>query len=92
MSSRPIDPRYSTSRWRNMRAYIRARDGGVCRIRLEGCTGLASAVDHIASPVEGGEFFDPDNLRAACHYCNSVLGGRLGHARSRTRNRPSRQW
>lgn len=50
----------------------------LCQIRLPGCTGKSEVADHITPAAEGGRF-EPNNLRGACHFCNSVLGGRLAH-------------
>ena len=49
---------------------------------------MATSVDHIDPVVEGGEFYDPANLRAACKGCNSRLGTRVATAR-RARYRTS---
>jgi 5-methylcytosine-specific restriction endonuclease McrA len=52
--------------WKRLRASILDRDGGVCQIRLPGCTGLATEVDHIRP----GDDHSESNLRAACQSCN----------------------
>lgn len=58
-------------RWpAGLRDSIFARDGHRCQIRGPRCTGTAEDVDHIISPLDGGEWFDPTNLRAACPTCN----------------------
>lgn len=71
----------STSRWRNstrsqqlpsgwhskIRPRILKRDGHACQIRLPGCTGTATEVDHIRDPLD----HDPANLQAACTHCNA---------------------
>jgi 5-methylcytosine-specific restriction endonuclease McrA len=76
------DPRYSTSAWQRLRWAILDRDRGACQIREAGCTHGATAVDHIVSPLEGGDFYDPANLRATCRSCNSRRGARLAAARA----------
>ena len=58
-------------RWpAGLRQAIFDRDGHRCQIRLAGCTGAAEHVDHITPAFLGGAWFDPDNLRAACKFCN----------------------
>jgi 5-methylcytosine-specific restriction endonuclease McrA len=53
--------------WRAIRQRVLDRDGGVCQIRLDGCTGWATEVDHIVPGDDHGEH----NLRAACQSCNA---------------------
>src|SRR5215470_11844251 len=70
------DPRYSSAQWKRLRKYIRNRDGNVCQIKLPGCKGVATSVDHIREPgpPELGLdylFFDQSNCRAACRSCNT---------------------
>ena len=48
-------------------------DGAECALQLPGCEGLAAGVDHIIPAAEGGAYA-LDNLRPACHRCNSVRG------------------
>lgn len=48
-----------------------------CSIQLPGCEGLAVRMDHIVPAAEGGSN-DPSNLRPACDFCNSSLGGKTG--------------
>lgn len=92
------DPRYRTQAWRKLRRSILARDRHQCQLRLDGCTGdarpIGGHVDHIVSPIDGGAFFDPSNLRASCPSCNCREGGRLGASRRRLANypAPSRAW
>jgi 5-methylcytosine-specific restriction endonuclease McrA len=38
------------------------------------CTRFATTVDHIIPIADGGDMYDPTNLRAACHRCNSAGG------------------
>ena len=57
-------------------------DGGRCRLRLVGCTGVATTADHILPRSRGGSA-DPSNLRASCGHCNSVRGD--GHADTQAR-------
>ena len=67
------------------------RDRGLCQVRERGCGQVATAVDHIISPIEGGSFWDPANLRASCRHCNSLRGARWLRARqARYRNSEAR--
>ena len=75
------DPRLHTGQWRALRVAVLNRDRWQCQIRLDGCTTQATSVDHIVEPLEGGAFWSPENLRAACRTCNSRRGGRLAAAR-----------
>lgn len=61
---------YDDPRWRALRSGILARDGYRCQIRGPKCKHRATHVDHIISVSDGGEPFDPNNLRAACASCN----------------------
>lgn len=91
------DPRYKTRRWQETRRFVLIRDGELCQMRGPGCTVHAPLAgghaNHIVSPEDGGEFFDPGNLEAACRHCNTADGARRGNAkRARTTYRPSREW
>lgn len=72
-----------------VRLAVLERDGYECRLRLPGCLGRATEVDHIVPRAAGGPVFDLDNLRAACRSCNTrrrtpwVRGAEAG---------PSREW
>jgi 5-methylcytosine-specific restriction endonuclease McrA len=68
-----IDPRLNTQAWQRLRAWVLARDGGMCQIRGPKCKRYATDADHIVSRAEGGDMWDPRNLRASCKPCN---GGR----------------
>ena len=69
------DPRYSSAAWKRLRKAVRQRDGNVCQIRLPGCKGIATQVDHVVEPgpphlKRDAQFFDANNLQAACRSCN----------------------
>ena len=68
------DPRLTSGAWRSLRALILEQDGYACQIRGPKCKGMATEVDHIVSPLEGGSFWDPNNLRSSCKRCNVVSG------------------
>jgi 5-methylcytosine-specific restriction enzyme A len=71
--------------WRKVRRVILDRDQYRCAIRMEGCTGTATQVDHIHPLAFGGAPYDPENLRASCASCNSGRSNKL-------RRKPSRGW
>ena len=68
-------------RWRVMRLAVLQRDGHQCQMRLPGCTTHATTVDHIVRLMDGGDMYNPTNLRAACAHCNASDGGRAARAR-----------
>lgn len=60
------------------------RDDHTCRIRLPGCIGRATEVDHIAA----GDNHDDANLQAACEPCHRRKSAQEGvTARRRHRQR-----
>jgi len=63
---------YDHPAWRTVRKAVLERDSYTCRIATPGiCLGHATDVDHIVTLANGGQPYDPDNLRAACHPCNA---------------------
>ena len=66
-----------------MRLRILERD----RYRCHWCGQPANTVDHLKPRCEGGARYDPRNLVAACHRCNTSRGGRLGR-QHQLANRP----
>jgi len=76
----------STRKWRKIRAYVLARDGYRCQLRLPGCTITASEAHHTVAREVAGD--DPDKLVAACPGCNKRAGDPRAHdpdPRPRTR-------
>jgi hypothetical protein len=62
----------STRAWRRVRAFVLARDGHRCRIRLEGvCVGVATHAHHTRGKAYGD---DPRFIVAACAPCNLKKG------------------
>lgn len=62
------DPRYGLMRWRRLAKRVLVRDLHVCRV-VAGCPKRATVADHIVPAtleMPDWQFFDPDNLRAAC--------------------------
>ena len=76
------DRRLWTGAYRHVRRWVLDRDGGVCQIRGAKCTHWATEVDHIRARADGGDCYDPANLRAACRACN---GGRAADRTNRLR-------
>lgn len=66
----------SSRRWRKLRAVILQRDGYTCKVPRNGrpCGAHATHVDHIVPRADGGDMWDPSNLRAACAPCNLSRG------------------
>ena len=61
------------------RKAVLVRDCYTCQIGGEGCTVVATTVDHIHPKAWGGTE-DPSNLRAACWNCNQRKGTRVAVA------------
>jgi 5-methylcytosine-specific restriction protein A len=61
---------YQDPRWRKVRRLVLERDGHQCQLRLDGCTGKATQVDHTIDLGDGGAPYDPANLASACKPCN----------------------
>jgi 5-methylcytosine-specific restriction protein A len=78
--------------WRRIRADVLRRDNHQCRLRLSGCTGEATTVDHII-PRSRAPWLahNRDNLIAACGHCNSSKGAKLNMTQPQP-TRTSRQW
>jgi len=76
-----------TSRYRKLVPIVLQRDGYRCQMRDPACCiGIATTADHII-PRQLGGLDTLDNLRAACHPCNSRAGAKLGHRLSIARSR-----
>ena len=72
-----MDARYKTRRWKNLRRRIIQRDGNICS--SPGCTTdmtipYTTVVDHIISPLDGGDFWNSDNLQVLCWHHNIAKG------------------
>ena len=72
-------PQYSGP-WQRIRKTILQRDLHTCQIQSPNCTQHATQVDHIVPVHQGGAWYDPTNLRAACANCNNQ------------RNQPNNRW
>lgn len=62
---------FSSPRWQRLRLKILERDGYRCQVRGPKCTAKATQADHIIPVADGGSMWDPENLRAACQWCNT---------------------
>jgi 5-methylcytosine-specific restriction endonuclease McrA len=69
---------YRSAEYQRNRAIVLARDP-LCRLRLPGCTGRSTTVDHVISVARGGGN-SVDNLVGACAHCNQTRGGAEGRA------------
>ena len=63
--------------WRKARLKCLQRCQWRCEIRLAGCQGAASQVDHI-TPVSQGGTHDQSNLRGACKSCHAKVTAQQG--------------
>jgi 5-methylcytosine-specific restriction endonuclease McrA len=79
------DPRYGSPEWKRIRRWVIDRDNNRCQMAGPNCNGWATTADHIVSPLDGGAFLDPVNLRAACKPCNSRGGALRAQAGGRRR-------
>lgn len=67
---------YGSQEWKKLRAFVRERDGGVCRR----CGAPQSwRVDHIIPRAEGGSDH-PSNLQLLCDNCDAVKHREKGFA------------
>lgn len=61
--------------WDRVKRAVIDRDGGVCQLRLAGCTAIATTANHIVPRSKGGPT-TAENLEASCAHCNASLGDR----------------
>jgi 5-methylcytosine-specific restriction endonuclease McrA len=62
----------STAAWRRTRAYVLARDGYRCQLKLDGCTTVANHAHHTQDRALVGD--NPAHLVASCERCNLKAG------------------
>jgi 5-methylcytosine-specific restriction protein A len=79
------DPRLNTQAYRRLRVYILERDRHACQIRGPKCTHAATEVDHVVARADGGDVYDPTNMRAACRPCNGWRAAQRTNAKRRNR-------
>ena len=77
------DPRLWSGAYRQVRRWVLDRDRHLCQIHGPKCTRYATEVDHIIARADGGEVFDPRNMRAACRMCNGYLSAKRTNSRPR---------
>ena len=75
------DPAYGRAAWKRARLTCLRRAKWRCEIRLDGCIGAASEVDHTDGLVN-----DPGHkrLRAACKPCHATVTAQQGNDAKRT--------
>lgn len=80
-AAKSADHGLATSHWQHVRRACLSRAGGVCEIRLAGCTRRATTV-HLDPRLGGNHRVARlEDCRAACHRCH----GRVDGPRSRRR-------
>lgn len=74
------DPRYNTPAWKRARAAALKRADRRCELRLDGCQGTATEVDHVL-----GLDNDPGHttLRAVCGRCHRKRTSEQGNSARR---------
>lgn len=70
--------------WKKVRRQVLERDNHLCQIGSAGCTRNATEVDHVLPVSMGGAWYDSDNLRASCRWCNLQRNRKTTAAPSRT--------
>ena len=83
---------YDRKAWKVVRRIALERARYQCEIRLPGCEGKATAVDHIVALRDGGAPFELRNLQAACKSCNSAKEVHRQRGIRLDPPRPSRDW
>jgi 5-methylcytosine-specific restriction enzyme A len=73
------DSRLGARSYKRLREAVLDRDLWLCQIKGPGCTKAATTVDHIIARADGGDVYNPANLRAACVHCNGVASARRTH-------------
>jgi 5-methylcytosine-specific restriction protein A len=75
------DRRLTEPGYRRLRLLILERDHYQCQINGPTCTKAATVVDHIIARADGGDVYDPNNLRASCFTCNAKGGAEVANRR-----------
>lgn len=75
---------------RRLAALVLDRDLHLCQIRGPRCTRYATQVDHIVARADGGDVFDPANLRACCAACNGWRSAQRTNSMRRYRDSVAR--
>lgn len=79
------DPRLTSRAWRALRLAVLDRDSWRCQVNGPDCTSVATTVDHVVARADGGDFWTPANLRAACRRCNCAGGAEMTNRRRAAR-------
>lgn len=74
------EPRYNTTAWRNVRAYVMQGSPLCAACEAIGFITLAQMVDHITPIRLGGEFWDTSNLQPLCNSCHASKSAKERHA------------
>ena len=81
----------ATAAWKRVGAKVLKRDRNERQLRLPGCTGHATQVDHILNVAAGGPELDPTNLVSACLPCNARKAQKeAAAARNRWKRQPEK--
>lgn len=90
---------YNSRRWHTVRLEVLHRDGWRCQLCGEPIdqhapprSAMSATVDHVVAVVDGGSWYEPENLRAAHLICNSTRANRGRAGRAAVRYPPPRQW
>lgn len=82
------DKRYHSALWQKVTQVVRLRDNNLCQqCKREGQlteVGLKPrdhAIDHITPVIQGGSFWDYNNLETLCVSCHAKKSGREAHNR-----------
>lgn len=70
------EPRYHTTKWRELRAYVLQCSPLCAMCEQIGVVTLAQMVDHINPVRLGGEFWDQSNLQPLCNSCHASKSGK----------------
>ena len=65
------DPRFKTQQWKRLRQWMINRNNGTCDACGKLMVSTEIQVDHITPVVQGGGFYEVDNLRVICAACNA---------------------
>lgn len=71
-----IEPRYNTTRWRNVREQVLQGNPLCVNCQTLGLLTVAQMVDHIDPVRLGGEFWDMANLQSLCNSCHASKSAR----------------
>ena len=70
------EPRYHTTRWRELRLSVLQASPLCVHCEEVGVITLAQMVDHVKPVRLGGEFWNVSNLQPLCNSCHAVKSGK----------------